>query len=283
MEVVLNELSIKPADNQLGGNAIAIDLAKTISAAVNKGYKRVRSHLSESEILLADDYSYYTWLHTNSGDLMLEQTIKPFLYGVLVTPFIDEEDAEGEKQYILSDYYFEDKENKHPKTKCTGLASAYIADTLSISFSSNNIWKKNTLHITVKTEKTVSREDVLNVFSPQCFEQNVIKKHIEYAHELQLVESKKAPNSKKIHITSHHGQKEIEQLWTKVKYSPFVLSGLSIEWGGNSFIRRTYEDGVIEIVLRKTDKGYALRVQTTGRNKRETDAIAKILQKKFDK
>jgi len=55
----------------------------------------------------------------------------------------------------------------------------------------------------------------------------------------------------------------------------------STSWGGNKFIRDTHKDGNIEIVLYKTQERYALMVQTTGSNKRETKEIAKILEQEF--
>jgi hypothetical protein len=58
---------------------------------------------------------------------------------------------------------------------------------------------------------------------------------------------------------------------------------LSVEWGGKRFIRKTYVNGQIEIVDNNTDMGYALLISTTGRNKRETDAIAEILREKYER
>jgi hypothetical protein len=51
----------------------------------------------------------------------------------------------------------------------------------------------------------------------------------------------------------------------------------STNWGGNAFIRKVHKEGIIEIVLFKTERQYALLVKTTGRNLRETKAIAEIL------
>ena len=49
------------------------------------------------------------------------------------------------------------------------------------------------------------------------------------------------------------------------------------------FIRRTYSDGKIELVLNWTDLGYGIIIQTTGRNKRETDEIGEILKATYSK
>jgi hypothetical protein len=283
MELALNELSISQGPDRFSGAALAVAFAKTMGEAVSKGYRIIRSDLSESEIVLAEEYSLHTWLVTKSGDAMTEQILKPFLYGVLQTPFINEENEEAEEEFVNSHYYFEDAASGFPKTKCYGLASAFITDSISISMPTTDIWKKNKLLLTIEQGETESREEVLNVYSAACFSNADLKSHIEYKQKLDLKESGISPNSKKIHLTSHHGQKELKQLWNKLKQSTFVISGLSVEWGGQTFIRRTDENGIIEIVLHKTNRQYALQVQTTGTNQRETDEIAKLLEKKFDK
>ena len=283
MEMVLNELSIVQAETSHIGSLNAIAFAKTLSAGVQKGYNKVRSDLIESGIILSENYTYYNWLHSNSGDAQIEQIIKPFLYGVLSTPFMDEEDSEAEEQYILSDYYFQDEDTNFPRTRCIGLASAFIANTLSVSFASSDTWTKNILKISVESENGSVYEDVLNVFSSECFGKEQIENHIEYTQELKLIESTEDPNSKKFHLTGHHGQKELKAFWNKLKRSSYVISGLTIEWGGNDFIRSTNANGEIEIVIPNTDRDYAIKVVTTGRNQRETDEIAKILRKNLDK
>ena len=49
------------------------------------------------------------------------------------------------------------------------------------------------------------------------------------------------------------------------------------------FIRIVYKIGLVELVLHLEDKGLGMVIKTTGRNYRETEEIAKILKKEFDK
>jgi hypothetical protein len=63
--------------------------------------------------------------------------------------------------------------------------------------------------------------------------------------------------------------------------NPHVINAISTDWGGNSFIRKINKNGTIEIVLIDTERRYALLVQTTGRNYRETETIAKLLEKEY--
>ena len=97
-----------------------------------------------------------------------------------------------------------------------------------------------------------------------------------------LQETQIAPDTKNLHLADHHGQKELKALWEKLKNSPFVIEGRSTDWGGNRFIRKVEKNGVLEIVLVDSEKQYALWVQTTGTNLRETKAIAEILENRFD-
>ena len=83
-------------------------------------------------------------------------------------------------------------------------------------------------------------------------------------------------------LTSHHGQKELIELWNQIKNSPYVKEGISIEWGGNTFYKNPQKDGKIDIVHLKSDKRYVLQVQTTGRNLRETKAIAEKLKEQYE-
>lgn len=73
----------------------------------------------------------------------------------------------------------------------------------------------------------------------------------------------------------------MNELCDKLELSPYVEEMRSTNWGGTKFIRKTTKEGFIEIVLYKTQRKFALLVKTTGRNKRETDAIAEILNEKY--
>ena len=90
------------------------------------------------------------------------------------------------------------------------------------------------------------------------------------------------PLNKKIHLSDHHGKKELTDLCTRIKNSPYVEEMQSTNWGGKRFIRKVAANGIIEIVLYKSDKQYALNVQTTGKDFLETQAISEILSAKYD-
>ena len=58
----------------------------------------------------------------------------------------------------------------------------------------------------------------------------------------------------------------------------------SMEWCRgkcNDFIKNFHKDGVVEIVLTKTQRRYGLWLQPTETNYRQTKAISKILEEKY--
>ena len=86
------------------------------------------------------------------------------------------------------------------------------------------------------------------------------------------------PDEKDIHLADHHGKDVLKVLCDRLKYNEYITAMRSTDWGGNSFIRKIHPNGVVEITLIKSERKYALWIQTTGRNYRETEAIANKLR-----
>jgi hypothetical protein len=279
MELMYNELSIDAlAPDKYAANAKMKLFSETVAEARQRGFRNIRSHHDSHQIQLANGYSLYDWFHNKD----VSEILRNNMYGMLILPFIRDEDEEVAAQYVEADYYFEDAANGIAKTRCTGLAAAHLYETLSVSLQSGPAWTKNLLEITVEAKGAIAKEQVDNIFSRECFALAAIGGIVENLGELNLLETAIAIKEKKIHLTSHHGQQELKALWNKLKNSTYVTGALSIEWGGKRFIRKTFANGEIEIVDTGSDQGYALLVQTTGRNMRETNAIAEILKDKYE-
>ena len=60
-----------------------------------------------------------------------------------------------------------------------------------------------------------------------------------------------------------------------------MVSLLKLSLKNNYFATKCYAPGIIEIVLVNSERQYALHVQTTGRNYRETKAIAEIITERY--
>lgn len=278
MELLFNELSIKPlSTDKFRANDKMKQFSETVATARQKGFRNIRSHFASNEITLTENYSLHDWLINKE----VSEIHRNNLYGMIVLPFINEEDEAIEAQYVEANYYFEDSENEMSKTTCLGLTSAYLYETLSISFSSSPIWDNSKLYIIVEKEGQKATESVFNVSNQSSFDVPEIAEFIENLGTITLVKTALEPNSKDIHLADHHGKAELKVLSDQLKRSPYVVSMRSTDWGGKNFIRKVHKEGIIEIVLFKTQKQYALWVQTTGRNLRESKAIAEILDDKY--
>ena len=277
MELALNEISHTPLlDDKYRANERMLLFSKAVAEARKKGFRNIRTHISANEINLTNDYSLHNWLF----DKEFPAENRSLFYDMFIQPFIKEED-EIEAKYIEANYYFEDIENNIPKQDCLGLTSAFLSETLAISFQSSSAWLKNTLEIIIEKNEELSKDSVNHVFSKECFNQASINEFIENISTLNPVETEINPNKKHFHLTSHHGQQELTDLWNRIKNSPYVVEGMSIEWGGNSFYKNPQRNGKLDIVHLRSDRRYTLQIQTTGRNLRETIEIAKRLAEQY--
>lgn len=278
MELSFNEISHTPIlDDKYRANERMLLFSKAVAEARKKGFRNIRTHYTTSEIKLTQNYSLHDWLF----DKEFSAEHRALFYDMFVQPFMREDDNEIEEKYIEANYSFEDLENQIPRQECLGLTSAYLSETLAISFQSSPAWLKNTLRIIIEKGEAISHEDVNHVYSKECLNQDSISEFIEHISSLNLVETDINPNEKNFHLTSHHGQQELNDLWNRMKNSPYVIEGMSIEWGGSSFYKNPQKNGKLDIVHLKSDRRYALQIQTTGRTLRETIEIAKRLAEQY--
>ena len=212
MELLFNEISIiSPSTDRYAANEKMKVFSETVAAARLLGFRNIRSHNDSHQIKLAEDYSLYNWLISKD----IPEVYRNNLYGMLILPFINEEDDDIEAQYVESNYFFEDIDNGITKTECLGLASAYLYETISISLQSSNAWTKNSLNISVEAKGHYHVERVRKVHSKKCFD---IADIIDFTNQLgniNLVESTILPNDKKLHLADQHGKKELKILWNK--------------------------------------------------------------------
>ena len=276
MEMMFNELSIIPVADKYAAQSKLMLFVEAANRARKEGFRHIRSHYDTNQITLAEGYTLFDWLNDKS----VPKDYRNYMYGMIIRPFIKESDEEIEKQYIEANYYFEDKGANISKTECLGLASAYLYETLSISLSTSPVWERYKLQITIEKEAQASPAGVYNISSTTSFVPEIIG-FIERAKELTLVETPIAPDEKNIHLSHHHGIRELRDLCNQLKNCPYVEEMRSTNWRGNKFIRKIQGDGIIEIVLFKTEQQYALLLKTTGRNLRETTAIAEILAERY--
>lgn len=110
---------------------------------------------------------------------------------------------------------------------------------------------------------------------------------MQYYGKLELIETDILPQNKKIKLSGdHHGNDKLEVFARKLfrsRYVKEVINNIDFSPTAVNLIKEKYTDGTIDIVLYWEDAGYGMKIQTTGRNYRETEAIAEIIRKNFDK
>ncbi|AFU67856.1 hypothetical protein P700755_000877 [Psychroflexus torquis ATCC 700755] len=278
MELFLNELSIYPVsvDKYIARDKMK-SFIQSVAKAKNNGFKKIFSDKYTYEIELASNYSLKDWFI----DKEVSHDLKNFLFDFIVPPYINENDETIYSEYINSGYFFEDEEHNYAKSSCIGLAAAHLYESLTISFSSGQVWQRNQLPLII--EKGSESETVLkfNLFNKESFDDPSLSEFIENLGEVELIEATILPKDKAIHIADHHGQNELDTLSKRIRNSPYVVSIRSTNWGGKQFIRKVHNTGVIEIVLVNSQREYALLIQTTGRNYRETKEIANKLKDRY--
>lgn len=282
MEMIYNELSATPLSNnkQLANQKVA-KLIDCYKAARQHGFKKIRFSKQFQDIEIAGGYSILHWLNETN-----QRNLKDLLLGARTYPFINEEDAWAEDEYLKHHFYFEDAEFQIVRIECLGLSAAHIYDTLSVGFSEAPPWRKNTIFITKVNEETQTTESVgvNNVFSADCFKHQEISAFIEKISKAVLIDSPLQPSEKQFHLRDDHGTDVLRAFAKRIINSPHV-NGIvnSLPWNNKTtnFIRRVYPNGLIEVVLYWTDEGLGMVIQTTGRNQRETEEIARLLEKKY--
>jgi hypothetical protein len=282
MELFYNELSQVPVSNNkyLANQKVTrfIDCYKTI---LPKGFSHIRFSKQFHEIEIAGGYTLANWLNETS-----QRNYKDLILGARTFPFIKADDVWAEDEYIKHQFFFENIDPPFERSECMGLAAAQIYDSISISFSGTPIWEKNALNISKVNEETQSSDvlEVTNIFSADCSENEVIKLFIERVSEIVLIPSNLQPLEKTIQFRDDHGTDVLNAFARRIRNSPYV-SGIvnSLPWNSQSsnFIRRVYPTGLIEVVLYWTDNGLGMVIQTTGRNLRETEEIARLLEEEY--
>ncbi|MBI4946247.1 MAG: hypothetical protein HY840_07585 [Bacteroidetes bacterium] len=282
MEVIYNELSSQPlsGNKTLANHRIAL-LIECYKTAHQNGFNKIRFSKQFHEIEIAGGYTLQQWLNETT-----QRNHKDLILGARTYPFINEEDTWAEDEYILNNFYFENEKHKISKTECLGLAAAHIYDTLSISFTGHSAWINNSLSI-IKSNganNSTANIDITNIFSSACFDKKEIKDFIERISQPVLVPSPLQPNQKSIHLRDDHGKDVLDSFAKRIRNSPYVneiINSLPYNNRAINFIRRAYPNGLVEIVLYWTDMGLGMVIQTTGRNKRETEEIARLLEREY--
>jgi hypothetical protein len=284
MDICFNELSCLPhVCDRYEAHKLMMKFSETARQVFLRKIKKIRTDLFTTDIILSEGYSLHDWLFDRDF-IGSNMNYREFLQGMISHPFIPES---KEDDYLSTDFYFQDNENGIAKTKCQGLAAAYLTSSLSISFQSSPAWQKSKLEI-LEGDNTYTTHSVNNVFSADCFLKQDIncfisEKMLQEIGDSYLIKSSQLSDRKKCHISDDHGKRELIDFWLLLKNSPYVESAKSTGFypKGSTFIKSIEPDSEIGVVHLSKDHPYTLHIQTTGRCYPETKRIAEILQAKY--
>lgn len=285
MELVFNDLSFRPfCDNE--------QILKERFLRMLKLYQIVKDDFGYNHLIFPSDFSRYrvtsdkTFIEWVSaiGDTKDKNDI---LRVPFVRPFLDE--MENLKKSELPRYYYTNNEAMIIEESCLGLATAFLMEKLTISIDTHDCWGGTQISFREIYNDDLDTNDVIvqNISRDFHLLDKSIKEQLMYKGKLQLKLSNLSPDQKTIKLSGdHHGNDKLEFFAKKLFKSPYVESVVNnIDFSPKAIrlIKNTYSDGKIDIVLHWEDEGFGMVIQTTGRNKRETEEISKILIKEFDR
>ena len=253
--------------NELCLNSIEQLNIKNISD-IKKVYKALKGHGINSCRISHDDYLtlYQIALRTQASSRNLLHLILSFFK----SPYESEDVEDNQNSFLDHDWTCEGK-------LCIGLSLAVIMDSVSVSIGEEE-WNRSFIAILCdETEK-----DARNLFG-----EDTVAAHAEWLEGLlpvQLITCSLKPNEKQINLGDDHGKDVLTAFARRLVMSPYVygiINSLPFHSGNRKFCHAVRPNGLVEIVLPWTDSGYGIVVRTTGRNLRETEKIAKILEKTY--
>lgn len=130
LEMVLNELSLQPADDKRKAREWMSMLIRTVISATSHNVSRtIRTESGIFDITLAENYPLRRWLNDHQVDRAERRYIKS-----LTTKFPFWDDSSELYEQILS------SEFRHDNQLAKGLGVAYLLEALAISLRSKDCW-----------------------------------------------------------------------------------------------------------------------------------------------
>ncbi|OWY22356.1 hypothetical protein C7N43_22025 [Sphingobacteriales bacterium UPWRP_1] len=285
MELVFNELSFLPhSNNEFVLAEMFIDMLQLYAKIQNQfGYEHLIFPSNIGETKVTTEKTFAQWVYSISNQGLKNKILSvPFK-----RPFAN--DILEEKAKELHKYYYTNEEAGINEEYCIGLPTAYLKEKVAISLATHKCWVTSEIVFKEIINDDLETKDILvyNISNEDHLAEDNIKDELMYSGKLDLKKRSKTPTDDDITLSGdHHGNKELKAFAKKIfknEYVECVINNIDFSPKAINFIKNIYPDGKIELVLYWESAGYGMVIQTTGRNYRETEAIAKILKEEFDK
>lgn len=281
MDLIFNELSIEPLLNSLDLSENRIrHFIDTFVKAKEVGFKNVRFDNDMNEVFLTKEINLLQWL--TMPRTSTNGKLKDYLWSIYKKPYIKSQDDDIIEKYYSNEYFLKIEEKE---VECQGFGASYAYGTICISFYSKDIWFIEKQQLIIKNDESDEKieKDVYQIAKPEHVQN--LKEIIENLKNIELIKTELLPEEKIIKLRDDHGKDVLQAFSNKLIKSPYVIgviNSLPFNSQLKRFIKTIHENGLVEVVLHWTDKGYGIAVQTTGRNLRETEAIATILEEEYN-
>jgi hypothetical protein len=279
MQLYFNELSgrCQEADRHRAAQRMQ-GLLNLCKAARIEGFRALKTNRDFDGLELCDGYRVWDWYR----DPAVSRTMREFFLAYRKFPFEDG-DERVEDLFLQADYRLHepDAQDCHGE-RTEGLAWAYVCQGLGVSFPVHAVWCKTEIRLEKCSDD--GNEVVPVRHASQAEHLEIHRCWLESLRAPELVGTDVPPENKRIALRDDHGQDKLLDFSRRLVQSPYVVAvvnSLPYNPAAGNFIRRVHPDGKIELVLVWTDAGLGLVVQSTGRNLRETQAIAEILKDQF--
>ena len=257
MELFFNELSIEGK----------MSINKDSVIALASVYRSLRQYEITTCRIASEDHQK---LHQMIRSMPDYWNIRNFYFSFFRSPYETENVEKEQNEYLEHEWLYDGK-------TCIGLPLAIILKTAAPSIHESD-WSAAFVYITKDGEsdavRNISVEQHVDIHIPQ----------IQTSEETKLLESDLQIEDKKISLRDDHGVDVLMDFSKRLIRCPYVvgvINSLPFNSHERKFIKRIREEGLIEIVLPWTDKGYGVVVKTTGRTIKETEMIGRIIMEKY--
>lgn len=277
-QICFNDLSLYP----LCVDETEIELRmnqyiQTLKKAGSKGIKKVRYAGDLTTVLLSENYSVQDYCN-----LRMKTDTARLIISMATKPQVPEENDEVLEQYLETETYV----MKDEPIKADGFNAAFCMGTYCIGFASDAFWSMPQFQISISNYGRMERHSWFCVSSPLHFQDKEFLDWLDRFLPIDLQVSSLNPEEKDIKLRDDHGKDKLQEHALSLVNNPYVegiLTSLAFNRHAKSYISKQsdFAHGLIDVVLFWEPLGYSMRVKTTGRNIRETLAIANILAKKY--
>lgn len=275
MELIFNELSAFSA------GVTETEVYETLArfkdcyyAAVPHGFKGIRFDNGISDLGTIDATG------ANVTDNPKLRDVISWIYTVASYPRF-RRSADVELRYAANDFSVICSDGK--SHTAYGIGAAYLLCTSAISLSHEPHWRAHIHSLTVSGSEA-GTYNVLAISLPTHCATREFLSLAEAATPLELVKDLTEPENKSSHYHPDHGADIVDAKWRLLRQSPYVMKALitlPFDSKARDFIEKVQSGGIIHIRFTDTKQGLGLKIKTTGRTLRETQAIAEILQQKY--